>query len=143
MNRLLFLFASCIFSGCSVAPEPIQYGSDACTTCKMIIVDERFGAEVVSTKGKAYKFDDVTCLVQFLTSGKLQKQQISKTLVIDYKQKNHFLDADQSVYVISDQLRTPMNGHAAAFESKQEALNLQNEKQGDFMDWKQVYDKLR
>ena len=34
-------------------------------TCKMTLVDKKFGAEVVTKKGKVYKFDDLNCMIKF------------------------------------------------------------------------------
>ncbi|QLH31771.1 MAG: hypothetical protein HWD62_04430 [Cyclobacteriaceae bacterium] len=30
--------------GCAAKPEPLVFGSDACYTCKMTLVDRKFGA---------------------------------------------------------------------------------------------------
>ncbi|MDX1911017.1 MAG: hypothetical protein SFV22_06010, partial [Saprospiraceae bacterium] len=48
---------------CSTGPEPIRYGQDNCHACKMTLTDRRFGAEIVTKKGKVYKFDDLNCLM--------------------------------------------------------------------------------
>src|SRR5690606_41654244 len=56
---------------CSVGPEPLRYGEDACHSCRMTLMDKKFGAEVVSVKGKVFKFDDMNCMVNFLNSGTL------------------------------------------------------------------------
>ena len=39
-------------TGCSTEPLPIRYGQDNCDFCKMTISDHRFGAEIVTKKGK-------------------------------------------------------------------------------------------
>lgn len=143
MNRLIWLLMPLLLYGCNDSPPSIAYGRDACQACKMTIMDERFGAAIVSIKGKIMKFDDVVCMVEFIASQELQENQIRKKLVGDYRLKNHFLDAEQAVYLVSENIRSPMNGNTAAFADKQEALNLQHEKQGVIMDWKQVYNKLK
>ncbi|MGB5288980.1 MAG: hypothetical protein WBN42_10875, partial [Ignavibacteriaceae bacterium] len=51
---LLFLLASC-----GSKPEPINYGKDECEFCRMQISDNRYGAELVTDKGKVYKFDSI------------------------------------------------------------------------------------
>ena len=40
------------FTSCSAGPEPIRYGQDNCHHCKMTLTDKRFGAEIVTQKGK-------------------------------------------------------------------------------------------
>ena len=143
MNRLVWLPTLLLFFSCNESPPAILYGHEACTTCKMTIMDERFGAEIISTKGKVFKFDDVICMVEFMASEKIKERDIHKKLVTDYRNKNHFLDAEKAVYLISDELHSPMNGNAGAFEDNQEALHLQHETQGVIMDWKQVYNQLK
>ena len=54
---MLLVFSVFMFSGCSLEPKPIEYGEDQCDACKMRISDSRFGAELVTTKGKIYKYD--------------------------------------------------------------------------------------
>ena len=143
MNRLVWLPTLLLFFSCNESPSAILYGHEACTTCKMTIMDERFGAEIISTKGKVFKFDDVICMVEFMASEKIKERDIRKKLVTDYRNKNHFLDAEQAVYLFSDELHSPMNGNAGAFKDNQEALHLQHETQGVIMDWKQVYNQLK
>ena len=54
---------------CSTEPEQLQYGTDACHFCKMTLMDKKFGAELVTTKGKVYKFDDLSCFINYYNSG--------------------------------------------------------------------------
>ena len=50
---------------CARDPRPIAYDADGCAYCRMQISDPRFGAELVTTKGKVYAFDSIECLVAF------------------------------------------------------------------------------
>ena len=56
----LFIFGllTLSLSSCSTAPQPIRIGQDNCDFCKMTISDNRFGAEIITKKGKVYIFDD-------------------------------------------------------------------------------------
>ena len=45
--------------------EEINYGVDACAYCKMNIVDPKFGAELITKKGRVYKFDAIECMVNY------------------------------------------------------------------------------
>ena len=53
---------------CDPESKPIVYGEDKCEFCRMSIVDQRFAGEVVTQKGKAYKFDAVECMVNYIDS---------------------------------------------------------------------------
>ncbi len=44
-------------------PAPVILGEDTCATCKMIVSDMRFGAQLLHRRGEAEQFDDLGCLV--------------------------------------------------------------------------------
>ena len=48
---LLLLLPVFSFSSCSSKPEPFRYGQDICHSCKMGIVDPKFGGELITAKG--------------------------------------------------------------------------------------------
>lgn len=51
------------FTSCStVEPTPIKLNTDNCDYCKMTIADLRFASELITEKGKVYKYDDLSCL---------------------------------------------------------------------------------
>jgi len=50
---------------CSTGSQPINYGKDNCDFCKMTIMDQKFGTEIVTKKGKIYKFDSDECMRNF------------------------------------------------------------------------------
>src|SRR5690606_22753916 len=62
-----------MLSSCSSGPVPIQLNKDNCHFCKMTIADARFGAEILSNKGKVWKFDDAHCVIAFMKSGELKE----------------------------------------------------------------------
>ena len=61
----ILLIALLVFS-CNSSPQPIDYGNDGCHFCKMTIVDKVHAAEIVTKKGKVYKFDATECMVNFI-----------------------------------------------------------------------------
>ena len=56
---LILLFCS----SCTIEPQPITYGLEACSSCKMTIVDPRFASEIVTRKGKVFKYDAIECML--------------------------------------------------------------------------------
>ncbi|MFL5807903.1 MAG: hypothetical protein ACJ749_00200, partial [Flavisolibacter sp.] len=50
-------------NSCSTKPQPFAYGKDVCDDCSMTIMDPKFGGEIITKKGKVFKFDDAHCLV--------------------------------------------------------------------------------
>ena len=61
MYKLISIFSLLTFitlSSCNIQPQPINYGEDACHFCKMNIIDKQHAAQIVTSKGKAFKFDE-------------------------------------------------------------------------------------
>jgi len=134
---LLVLFVS----SCSNKPQPFNYGKDVCDNCKMTIVDPKFGGELITKKGKVYKFDDAACLIHFLKSGPVRESEISQRLLINFQKQNDFVDVNKAFLVVSPELRTPMGGDAAAFVSQQEAEKMKNTTTGEIRNWNDVFNK--
>ena len=66
LSALTILFISLLLSSCSAGPVPLKPGTDNCEFCKMTISDIRYGAEIITKKGKIFKFDDPQCAISFL-----------------------------------------------------------------------------
>lgn len=132
-----------LFSSCSSQPEPFKYGQDICFTCKMGIVDPKFGGEILTVKGKVYKFDDVHCMALFLNSGAITKGEIKETLVINFETGKEFLDANRSFFVLSPLVKSPMSGNAAAFASKEAAEKFNAEVKGNIVTWQHFSEQLK
>jgi copper chaperone NosL len=114
-------------SACSSGPEPIHYGHDACHFCKMTISDKRFGAEIVTKKGKVYKFDDLSCLVAFQKSNSVPADQVAQVVSIDFSKDGALLDVNQAFFLKNDALKSPMRGNVATFsnEADRDAVDKQ------------------
>jgi copper chaperone NosL len=132
VSMLLFL------SSCSTGPQPISYGKDACHFCKMIISDKKFGAEVVTQKGKAYKFDDTHCLVAFLKSGSVDQKEIAATYLADYSAQEKLIVTDQAFLLKAESIRGPMGGTVAAFATEESMKQYQQQLQAVSVKWSEV-----
>jgi len=132
-----------LFSACAIKPQPFNYGKDVCDNCKMTIVDPKFGGELVTKKGKVYKFDDLACMVHFLKSGSVSEKNISQKLAVNFEKQNEFIDVAKSLYLISPEFKTPMGGNAGAFASEVEAEKIKRSTTGEVVDWEVLYNKLQ
>jgi len=130
------------FASCSAKPEPFNYGKDICYNCKMGIIDPKFGAEIVTKKGKLYKFDDIGCMVRLLKSGSIEQKDIAQTVVINYEKQNDFLDVKKASFAASNILRSPMNFNIAAFASEEVATKFLSGKNGNEMTWDELYKRI-
>lgn len=114
MKRYLSIIALLVFlASCSADPRPIAYGQDGCHHCKMTLMDPKFGAELVTEKGKVFVFDDVNCMLMYM--GSVEDETYKHILVTDYLNPGVLLDANFAFYLKSDQFKTPMASQIVAF----------------------------
>ncbi len=134
MKNLIPILIVCgLFTACTPAAEPISFGEDMCAHCKMTIVDEPFAAEVVTQKGKVFKFDAIECMMQFLQIK--QSDKMALMLVRDYENPKEWQDAIKCNYLISKDLPSPMGAGLSAWLSKENAAAMQAQKGGELYDW--------
>lgn len=140
---VLILLSSALGLSCSVKPEPLRYGADGCHTCKMTLVDRKFGAEVVTAKGKVYTFDDLNCMVNFLNSGEVQERDVAYKLVVDYSTPEKLIAAGDAFYLKSDQIRSPMASGIAAFESEAAMREQLRSWKGIYLTWGELVTEFK
>lgn len=129
-------------SACNTKPEPFAIGKDICEECNMIIMDPKFGGELITKKGKVLKFDDAHCIDNYLKKGYVKEADIAQTVSIDYENNKNFLDVKSSYFVVSDQLKSPMNSNAASFSTKESAEKKAKESNGSVKTWDELRKKL-
>ncbi len=135
---LLFLPALLLF-GCKPEMQPIEFGHDQCQYCRMTIADQRYGAEIVTKKGKVYKYDAVECLINSLYKDKtVRVEEVFSLWVIDFSNPATLINAEQSFYLQSPALPSPMGLFITAVSSKEKAEALQKEHGGEISDWKKI-----
>ena len=135
--KKLFVFLICL-AGCEVKPEPLFFGKDLCHTCKMTLIDNKYGAELVTKKGKIYKFDDMNCMLNFYHSGYEEPTDFQFLQVIDFSRPGILIDGMHALYLKSDDLRTPMASGIAAFESEQTLNEAKQTFKGVMLSWGEV-----
>jgi copper chaperone NosL len=132
-------FVSIFITGCEVKPQPISYGKDACDECRMTIMDANFGGEIVTKKGRVYKFDDAHCMIQFLKKKNVPENAIAQNVFLDHEKEGQFLDVKTAYFVVSPALKSPMNSNAAAFANRETADKIAAETNGKVVDWNNLY----
>ncbi|HEY3430396.1 MAG TPA: nitrous oxide reductase accessory protein NosL [Cyclobacteriaceae bacterium] len=135
---LLFLFISC-----SSDPQALQYGKDVCHTCKMTLMDKKFGSEIVTKKGKVYKFDDLNCMINFYNSGYEEIENIEHRLVIDFANPEKLIDTQHAFFVKTDQIRTPMASEVAAFSSEDDYKKFNKKWKGVLLSWGELVTEFK
>jgi|SRR5690554_330392 len=132
----LFVILTGLLVGCSIEPQPIIYGSDSCAFCKMTVVDQIHGAEIVTDKGKVYKFDAIECMIDF--KNEMSKEQPKLFLTNHYHMAKELISAEKATFLISENLPSPMGEFITAFDSKESAEVAQKELEGDLYSWEEL-----
>ena len=135
---LLFLLGSC-----TVKERPVSYGSDDCSYCKMTIMDHRYGAELVTQKGKVHTFDAAECLIDYLYQHEDLVSAASFILVTSYTKPDQLIDARSATYLVSKAMPSPMGAYLTAFSSQGTALEFQKEKAGNLYSWDELFANFR
>jgi len=104
----------------------------------MTLMDKKFGGELVTRKGKVYKFDDLRCLLSYYHSGYEPIDNYQYKLVIDYHSEGKLIDLGNAFYVSSEEIRSPMDGKVAAFESKEIMDRFKKQCKGIYLTWGEV-----
>lgn len=112
---LCFVLTSCG----NQKPVPIKLNVDNCDHCKMTISDTKFATELITQKGRIYKFDDILCMTDYAKT--LTDLKGAKYFVTDFISGTTFLDAGTAYYIKGENVRSPMGGNTAAFATKEDA----------------------
>jgi copper chaperone NosL len=126
----------CLVPGCAREPRAIEYGTDACVRCKMVITDQRYGSELVTRKGRVYIFDSVECLVaSVIDGGDFDESRIHGSFVTAFHDPGTLIDASTAGYLVSERLPSPMGMNLTAFQSVAAAEAAGELYGGEVVDW--------
>jgi len=132
---LLLLF----MSSCNAGPDPIITGKDQCDFCKMTVSDNRFGAEIVTKKGKVFKFDDAHCILSFLQAKTVEPGQVKDIYFTDFSGGHGLINTSGTFLLKSEELRSPMGGNIAAFSNNDSLKKVMDTFKGSVTNWKELY----
>lgn len=143
LTIIFFLLLIFLITSCGSQPEPINYGHDECEFCRMQISDNRYGSELVTDKGKVYKFDSIECLIEFAMVKNLIGDTNQNFLVTDFATPESFTDANSAFYVHNDNFRSPMGLNVSAFDSEISRQKFVAEGGGDLLNWIDVIELVK
>lgn len=103
---------SCTQSG----PKDIALGKDQCDNCKMTITDLKYAAELITEKGKVFKFDDLSCMSMYESSNPEKAVKATK-YVVDYP-SGKFLELKKATLVKGGTIKSPMGGNTQSYQDK-------------------------
>lgn len=133
------VLGAALMSSCTTGPEPLSYGKDVCEHCKMMVMDPKFGAEIVTARGKIFKFDATECMVDFIQA-EPEKFQDPKDLFLatNIAAPGTLIDATTAFFLKDKAFRSPMGANLAAFASQQLAQNNHRSADGRIMTWHEL-----
>ncbi|MCC6865224.1 MAG: nitrous oxide reductase accessory protein NosL [Ignavibacteria bacterium] len=128
---------------CSTTPDPINFGTDQCSHCKMNISEQRFGAEIVTKKGKIYKYDAAECMFNALSLGDIAYSDAAGFYVIDSANPKQLTNALEASYLISEKFPSPMGANLSAYSNKNDAAVSQTQYGGELKNWDDLLTKFK
>lgn len=140
---LLLIIVLLILSGCKAGPEPINYGHDECEFCRMQITDNRYGSEIVTDKGKVFKFDEIGCMIEYALVKNFIGDANQKFLVTDFAKPETFIDATNAFFIQNENFRSPMGSNVMGFGSEISRQKFIAESGGSLLNWVDVIELVK
>jgi len=142
MNKILQLaFVLCLtilLGNCEPRIQPINYGQDGCSYCRMTIVEALYGSELLTNKGKAYKFDSIECLVAFVIKAEVAPEKTHGLYFTDFEDAGNLYPLRDIIFVQAKKLKSPMGLNLSGFRTRATAENIAELYFGEIMTWDQV-----
>lgn len=129
---ILLVSVSCV----TKEAEPIKLNSDGCDFCKMKIADGKFGAELITTKGRIYKFDDIHCMINYHKEN--LTTNIQSFYIHDFNQNNVLIPAENAFYVKGGEISSPMRGNIIAVKTEEEAKKIALKYNANPISWSEI-----
>lgn len=121
IQTLIFTFSLLTFFSCQEnGPKDFALQKDQCDNCKMTITELQYATQLVTEKGRVYKFDDISCMTMYENS-EPDKVAKSKKYVIDFPSKK-FVELNKATLIKGGSIKSPMGGNTQAYENKETAV---------------------
>lgn len=129
-----------LITACEPQPQPIQMGEEECAHCNMMISEEPYAAQLVSSTGRHFSFDAIECMAAYTEDF---DGEIHSIWVRDFNNSGDWFDATQAIFLRSDELQSPMSVNLSAYNQQSEAEENQNEYGGELYTWDEVVHLVR
>lgn len=143
VESIAFLAAAFFISACQSGPQPIEYGKDSCDNCKMLITDSRYGSQLVTDKGKVFRFDAVECLGEYIVDNNMEENENTSLYVSDFFEPATLINVKNAEYLHNDDFRSPMGLNVLATNNAEKLKNFFDEHSGALLDWQGVLELIK
>lgn len=141
-SKLLFAVPLILlFSSCQKHPEAINYYNEDCANCQMTISDNRFGAELITKKGKILKFDSIECLVSYYYN--FHNNDVESLWVTDFNNPPNMIKTTEAFFLKSDKIQSPMGLNISAFSKKEDLTNIKSKYGGQEYKWDDLIELVK
>lgn len=134
---LVFIAMVILVSCNSKETVPIKLNSDSCDFCKMTISNSKYASELITEKGRVYKFDDASCMIKFAKSN--TTVPYSGFYINDYLTENKFIPVEKGFLLIGGKINAPMGGKVVSFSTNKDAKTFQLKLNATPATWKEIY----
>lgn len=108
----MMTLVACAESG----PQEIKVGKDQCENCKMTITEPKYATQLLTEKGRNYKFDDISCMKDYESSNS-DAIGNAKTYVVDFP-SGAFIETNTATFIKGGDIKSPMGGNMQAYKDK-------------------------
>ncbi len=137
-RELLTLLALACVAGCSDdAPRALVRGEDSCAYCRMTIDDARFGALVLTDRGRLQTFDSIECAASWVAT-QTPAHEPRAIWVANFADPSQWVDATRAVFLHGSRLRSPMGRDLVAFATDSDPDALQRAHGGAAITWQGI-----
>lgn len=118
-------------------PRALVAGEDACAYCRMTIDDVRFGALVLTARGRLVTFDSIECAAAYVSA--LTAADAPRAVwVANFEHPAQWVDATRARFLHGSTLHSPMGRELAAFAADAGGEALQQQYGGRAITWRDV-----
>ena len=104
----------------------------------MSIVEEHYGSELLTKKGKSYKFDSIECLAAFVIKDQVVTEKIHGLYFTDFEDAGKLYPLHEMIFVQAKKLKSPIGLNLSAFRTQKTADDVALLYFGEIMTWEQV-----
>lgn len=116
-GRLLLASSMIVLAACAkTGPQEIAVGKDQCDNCKMTITEPKYATQLITEKGRNYKFDDIACMKDYENSN-AETTGNATTYVADFP-SGQFIESNTATFIKGGDIKSPMGGNTQAFKDK-------------------------
>ncbi|MDN3606746.1 nitrous oxide reductase accessory protein NosL [Kaistella yonginensis] len=127
-GKLLVASSMIVLAACSESmPQEIAVGKDQCANCKMTISEPKYATQLITEKGRLYKFDDISCMNDYEVSN-TESTGNAKTYVADFP-SGEFIEKTTATFIKGGDIKSPMGGNTQAYKDKAAAEKAATELQ--------------